>query len=151
MICENLERRFFYFMLIDELNKANMEALKNRDKDGRAVLSVVISKYKLQLVEMKAAGKEIGDPELISIINKTVKELNDEQAEYASVNNTERVEGLERQKQVISQYLPKMLSEEEIRNIIAGLEDKSVPAVMKHFKTNYAGKVDMGLVNKCLR
>ena len=44
-----------------------------------------------------------------------------------------------------------LLSEEEIKNIIAGLDDKSLPAVMKHFKANYAGKVDMGLVNKIAR
>ena len=34
-------------MLIDELNKANIEALKAKDKDARASLSVVINKYKL--------------------------------------------------------------------------------------------------------
>ena len=44
-----------------------------------------------------------------------------------------------------------MMSEEEIKNIIAGMEDKSIPSVMKHFKANYAGKVDMGLVNKIAR
>ena len=40
---------------------------------------------------------------------------------------------------------------EEIRDIINSLEDKSVPSVMKHFKMNYAGSVDMSLVNSVLR
>ena len=44
-----------------------------------------------------------------------------------------------------------MLSEEKIREIIAELEDKSIPSIMKHFKANYAGKVDMGLVNRIAR
>ena len=44
-----------------------------------------------------------------------------------------------------------MMSEDEIKNIILSLEDKSIPNVMKHFKANYAGKVDMGLVNKIAR
>ena len=44
-----------------------------------------------------------------------------------------------------------MMNEEEIKNVILSLEDKSIPAVMKHFKTNYAGKCDMGLVNKVLK
>ncbi len=138
-------------MLIDELNKANMEALKNHDKDARAILSVVISKYKLQVVEFRAQGKEMQDSDLISIINKVVKELNEEQEDFRKVGNEERVAGIQRQKDVISQYLPKLLTEEEIRAIIATLEDKSVPSVMKHFKANFAGKVDMGLVNKCLK
>ena len=44
-----------------------------------------------------------------------------------------------------------MLSEDEIKKIIEGLEDKSVPAVMKYFKTEYAGKVDMRLVGAVLK
>jgi hypothetical protein len=36
---------------------------------------------------------------------------------------------------------------EEIREIISTLDDKSMPSVMKHFKTNYQGKVDMKLVS----
>ena len=44
-----------------------------------------------------------------------------------------------------------MLSEQEIKDIINAMEDKSIPSAMKHFKANYAGKVDMGLVNKVAR
>ena len=60
-------------------------------------------------------------------------------------------ENIEKQKQIISKFLPQMLSEAEIRAIIATLSDKSIPAVMKHFKEHYAGKVDMGVVNKIAR
>ena len=41
-----------------------------------------------------------------------------------------------------------MLSEDEIRKEIDSLEDKSIPSIMKHFKVNFQGKVDMALVNK---
>jgi uncharacterized protein YqeY len=41
-----------------------------------------------------------------------------------------------------------MLSEEEIYKIISALEDKSIPSVMRYFKTNYAGKCDMSSVSK---
>lgn len=138
-------------MLIDELNKANIEALKAKDKDARASLSVVINKYKLMKIELGVKGVDITDADLISIINKTLKELVDEQNEFKSVGNNERVEGLERQKEAIAKYLPKMLSVDEIKEVINSLEDKSVPSVMKHFKSEFAGKVDMGLVNKVLR
>ena len=47
--------------------------------------------------------------------------------------------------------LAKGASDDEIKNIIASLDDKSTPAVMKHFKTNYAGKVDMKKVNDALK
>ena len=44
-----------------------------------------------------------------------------------------------------------MLSEEEIIAIINTLPDKTMPTIMKHFKSEYAGKVDMGVVNKIAR
>ena len=138
-------------MLIDEIKAANIQAMKDRDQTSRAVLSIVLTKYKLQEVELKSQGKEIGDKELLGIIQKVLKELEDEKAGYLKVNNLERADNISKQMEVISSYLPKQLSEEEIRKIINSLEDKSVPNVMKHFKMNYAGQVDMSLVNSVLR
>ena len=138
-------------MLIGELKAANINAMKARDNTARAVLSVVLTKYKNQEVELRAQGKEIGDKELLAIIQKTLKELSDEKEGYAKVNNLVKVEEISKQEAVLNGYLPKQLSEQEIRDIISSLEDKSVPNVMKHFKMNYAGQVDMGLVNSVLR
>lgn len=138
-------------MLIDELKKASMEALKNKEKDKRAALSVVINKYNLASIELKAQGKEITDADLISIIAKTLKELADEKDGYAKVNRLDRVEGIAIQENTLKAYLPKMLSEEEIKDEILKLDDKSIPSIMRHFKANFAGKVDMGLVNKVAR
>ena len=138
-------------MLINELEKDNITALKNKDKTTRAVLSVVINKYRVNAIELKAQGKEAGDAELVKIINKVVKELDEEKAGYEKLGRKEQVEDIERQKAVISKYLPKLMSEDEIRAVIASLEDKSMPSVMKHFKTNYDGKVDMSLVSKIAR
>ena len=88
---------------------------------------------------------------MLAIIQKTLKELTDEKEGYLKVNNAERANAIARQEEILSAYLPKQLSEDEIRSIISSLEDKSVPSVMKHFKTNYAGQVDMSLVNSVLR
>ena len=138
-------------MLIDELKAANIKAMKERDANTRAVLSVVLTKYKLQEVELRSQGKEIGDKELLAIIQKVLKELAEEKEGYVKVGNQEKAKDIDKQAEVLSSYMPKQLSEAEIRDIIASLEDKSVPSVMKHFKTNYAGQVDMALVNSVLR
>lgn len=138
-------------MIIDELQKANIEALKNKNKSARAVLSVVINRYKLEAIEMKTAGKEISDKEMVRIISKVLKELDEEKSGYEKVNRLDDVDNINSQIDVISKYLPKLLSEDEIRTEIAKLEDKSIPNVMKHFKTNFDGQVDMGLVNKIAR
>ena len=44
-----------------------------------------------------------------------------------------------------------MLSEEEIKNIIMTLEDKQIGSVMRYFKTNYNGQVDMKLIGEVLK
>ena len=138
-------------MLIDELKKANIEAMKARDGDARAALSVVLTRYKLQEVEARSQGKEIGDNECLSIIQKVIKELGDEKEGYLKVNNAERVASITKQEETLKSYLPKQLSEAEIRSEIAKLDDKSMPSIMKHFKTNFAGKVDMSLVSSIAR
>lgn len=138
-------------MLIDEIKKQNLLALKNKDENKRAVFSIVINKYMIQGYEAKANGNEIGDIELISIISKTLKELDEEKEGYLKANREEKVKDIEAQINAIKDYLPKMLSEEEIKEEILKLEDKSIPSVMKHFKTNFKGKCDMALVNKVLK
>lgn len=138
-------------MLIDELKKANMLALKNKDTEARAILSVVINKFNNALIEAKAQGKDLVDADLVAVIAKTLKELSDEKEGFVKVNNQVRVQAIMNQENTIKAYLPKMLSKEEIKAEIAALADQSMPAVMKHFKTNFAGKVDMALVNLVMR
>ncbi len=138
-------------MLIETLKKANMDALRNKDTDARAALSVVINKFNLFAIEQKAVGKETTDADVIAVLSKVIKELADEKEGYVKVGNAARVESINRQDATLKSFLPQMMSEEEIRKVILSLADKSIPSVMKHFKTNFAGKADMGVVNKVAR
>ena len=88
---------------------------------------------------------------MISVIQKTVKELEEELAGWVKVNRVDKIAAVDYQEKLISKYLPKQLTEDEIKNIINSLEDKSIPNVMKYFKTNYASQVDMSLVSKVAR
>ena len=138
-------------MLINELEQANIAALKARDQVTRAVLSVVINRYRLNAIELKSQGKEATDADLIKIISKVIKELDEEKEGNIKTGRLEEAKAIDQQKAVIEKYLPKMMSEDEIRAVIAKLEDKSIPSVMKHFKANYDGQVDMSLVSKIAR
>lgn len=138
-------------MLIDQIKKENMIALKEKNNNKRAILSVVINKYMIAGYEAKANGKELTDADLIQIINKTLKELDDEKASFLQVGKEVKAKEIDEQIETIKSYVPKMMSEEEIKEVILSLEDRSIPFVMKHFKANYAGKCDMGLVNKVLK
>ena len=138
-------------MLINELEQANIAALKARDQVTRAVLSVVINRYRMNAIELKAQGKEATDADLVKIITKVIKELDEEKEGNIKTGRVEAVKAIDQQKSVIEKYLPKMMSEDEIRAVIASLEDKSIPSVMKHFKANYDGQADMSLVSKIAR
>ena len=138
-------------MLINELEQANIAALKARDQVSRAVLSVVINRYRMNAIELKAQGKEATDADLVKIITKVIKELDEEKEGNIKTGRVEAAKAIDQQKSVIEKYLPKMMSEDEIRAVIASLEDKSIPSVMKHFKANYDGQADMSLVSKIAR
>lgn len=138
-------------MIIEEIKKANIEAMKNKDSKARAIYSVIMNKHLLATVDARTSGKEVEDADMVRIIQKTIKELEEERDNYKMVGNLEEVETIEYEKSLIEKYLPQMLSEEEIKNIINTLDDKTVPSVMRHFKTNYNGKVDMKTVSNVLK
>jgi len=135
-------------MLLLDLKKANMEALKNKDSNARAIYSVLINKCMLLEINKKEKGEALEDADVVSLIQKTLKELEDEISNFEKVNNTSKVQLLKEQMEYIKKFLPAMLNENEIKSIIEGLADKSIPSIMKHFKINYAGKCDMSMVSK---
>ena len=138
-------------MIIDELKKANIEALKAHDNEARASLSVAINRYMQVSIENKANKKETTDADTVRILTKLSKELDEEKQAYITAGKPEQGALIEKQKAAILRFLPKLLSEDEIRKLIASLPDKAIPAVMKFFKEKYPGQCDMGLVNKIAR
>lgn len=135
-------------MLFEDLKKENMLALKNKDAAARSILPIVINKAMLVKIDKREKGEELLDSDVITVINKTIKELDEEIAAFKTAGRDKQFEELTEQKKVIIKYLPRQLTEEEIRNEISKLEDKSIPSVMKHFKVNFAGKCDMRMVSK---
>ena len=138
-------------MIIDEIKKDNVQAMKDKNALARAIYGVVMNKVLLAQIELKKDGKELVDADVVQILQKTIKELTEEKENYIKAGNTAEAENIEAQKKIIEKYLPQMMSEDEIKAEINKLEDKSIPSVMKHFKANFAGKVDMSLVNKIAR
>ncbi len=137
-------------MIEEQIKKANIQAMKDKDAVARAFYSVLMNKILLEKIAKGDREKPLADADLARILQKVIKELNDEKENYAKVGNETEVANISRQIDIAKSYLPKMLSQEEIRGIILGLDDKSVPSVMKHFKANYNGQVDMRLVQEVL-
>ena len=138
-------------MILDEIKKSNIEAMRNRDQVSRSILSVILNKIKLEEIKKREVGSELVDADVSNILQKTIKELNEEKENYLKAGKADVAEQSVKQIEIVSKFLPKMMDKEEIKAIILSLEDRSIPFVMKHFKANYNGKCDMRLVQEVLR
>lgn len=138
-------------MILDEIKKANVQALKDKNTNARTIYGIISNKAMLETIKKREKGDVLTDVDMVQIIQKTIKELTEEAENYSKVGNTVEQEKILEQKSILEKYLPQMMSQEEIKTIISGLEDKSIGNVMKHFKMNYAGKCDMKLVNEIIK
>lgn len=138
-------------MLQDDIKKARIEAMKAKDKTTLNVLSVVLNKIMLATIDKREKGDTLTDADVVGILQKTVKELGDEREGFMKADRPEKVAELDAQIATVNGFLPKMMSAEEIAAVIMTLEDKSVPAVMRYFKAEYAGKCEMRTVSDVLK
>ncbi len=138
-------------MLKDDIKNARIQAMKAHDKTVSGVLSVVLNKIMLAEIELRAKGAELKDADVIQVLQKCEKELLDERAGFEKAGRVEKTEDLDKQIAAVKVFMPKMMDEKEISEVISSLEDKSVPAVMRYFKAEYAGKCDMRLVSEVLK
>ena len=138
-------------MLIEQVKFDNLNALKEKDQVKRDVLTVVIGKYMNVCIEKKAKGQDATDADMLSVIQKTIKELSDARVGYHTVNKEDKVKEIDTQISILNAYLPRQLTEDEVRDIINNNHLETVPDVMKFFKENYAGQVDMSMVSRVAR
>lgn len=138
-------------MILDQIKSANIEAIKTKDQTARALYSVLLNKIKLEEINKRQAGIEMTDGDVAAILQKATKELCEERDNYVKAGNSAMSDEIAKQISLIEKYLPKMLSKEEIKNIINSLPDKTIPFVMKYFKQNYQGACDMRQVSEVLK
>ena len=136
-------------MLQTDIKNDMIKAWKAGDMLTKNVLNLLLGKIKNKAIDLKV--DELSDSEVLVIVQKFIKELEDERESFRKADRNDNVVNLTFQLSVIQNYLPKQLSEDEIRTEINKLEDKSMKSIMSYFKTNFAGKVDMSLVSRIAR
>lgn len=134
-------------MILDEIKKASIIALKEKNQTARTIYGIVSNKAMLETIKKREKGGELTDIDMIQILQKTIKELEEEANNYEKTGNLTEVKTIREQKSILEKYVPKMMSSKEISCIINTLSDKSISNIMKHFKINYPGKCDMKLVS----
>lgn len=130
-----------------------MQALKNHETERKAALSMLLSALK---ASAKDAQRELTEAEEDAIIQKEIKQTK-ETMESAPENRTDIREECQFRLNVLAEFAPKQLSEEEIRSIIdqvlaeLGIEAPSAKdkgAIMKALMPQVKGKADGALVNR---
>ena len=117
-------------MIIDEIKKANIQSIKDKDTVARSIYSVILNKFMLEGIKRRETNTELADADYIQILQKTIKELSEECENYRKVNNTEEVLNIEKQIKIIQAYLPQMMSSEEIKKkIVTLLEEELLPEI----------------------
>lgn len=133
-------------MIYEEIKEFMILAMKAKDIIAKDIYSLLLSNLKNKAIEKRV--EVLSDEDSIQVIRKLVKSLDEEIEIFKKAGRAEKVNSLELQQALIRKFLPKMLDEDEIKAIIATIEDKSIKNIMAYFKINYPGRVDMGLVSK---
>ncbi|MCQ2514574.1 MAG: GatB/YqeY domain-containing protein [Ruminococcus sp.] len=138
---------------IDEVRAAMVQAMKAKDKPRKDALSMLLSALKAKFIDKRA---DLTEEEENTIILKEIKQAQ-ETLSTAPESKAELIEECKLRIAVYSEFAPKQMSEEEIKeavnSVIAelGLENptaKDKGIIMRSLMPKTKGKADGGLVNK---
>ena len=132
-----------------------IEASKKGDVDSTNILKLAIASIKNEEI---AKGDKLSDEEILKVLRKEESKIKDSIAEFTKMGRKDLIERESRQLKVISSYLPKLMSREEIEKVVSkavadthaeGL--KSMGAVMGIVMKELNGKADGSVVKEVVQ
>jgi len=136
--------------LIKTIKAAQLQARKDRSFSV-PVLTTLIGELD---TESKKTGHEPTDAETVALIKKFIKNL-DEVIKVSTVGSSAHGASLA-ERGVLEQFLPKQLSEAELKIVLADIIDvgeqkPNMGQVMKDLKSKYDGQYDGALASKLIK
>ena len=121
--------------LIEKLQQCKINAMKRKDTERKSVLSYIIAEIKRQ-----ADSKDPSDENCIKTIQKQIQSNKDVMINIENIDTRfSDKEKLISENNILSEFLPEELSEEEIKNIIQdNLNEKSSIGQMMGLIQKYA-------------
>ncbi len=138
---------------IDEIRAEMVQAMKDKDKDRKDTLSMLLSALKNKAIDKRA---DLTPEEENEIIKKEIRQTK-ETRECAPVNRTDIIEQCDNRIRILNEFAPEEMSEDAIRVTIAqvlnnlGIENptaKDKGKVMKELMPLVKGKAEGSVVNK---
>lgn len=141
-----------------ELKEELKNSMKAREELKTSVLRLLLSAINYYEIEHGGAGYEATDQDVLSVIQTQVKQRRDSIEQFSKAGRKDLADKETRELEILQNYLPEQMSEEEIANlvkeVIAQTGGKSMAdmgkvmgALMPHVK----GKADGNLVSKIVK
>ncbi len=135
------------------------EALKAKDKKTYSALRLVVAAIKDTMIAKKIKDKKtLPDNDLMSLLKKMVKQRNDSCDAYKKAGRNELLENEMSEIKIISEFLPKQLSEEETKKIcletmkkVGASSIKDMGKVMGALKKEYSDVLDFSKVSQIIK
>ena len=139
----------------DKLNSA----LKAKDKNSYPTLRLIISAIKdAEIASRTKDQKEIGDSDITAILKKMIKQRNESCEVYKKASRSELLENERKEIDVISVFLPKQLSDEEVKRVcqetvksLGATSIKDMGKIMGALKSKHADTIDFSKVSLILK
>ena len=138
----------------DKITEELKNAMKSGDKFKLSVLRMLKSALQLEKINQK---HDLTDEETMAVIKKQVKIRRDSMEEFKKYDKLEEVEKLTKEIAILNTYLPREMTEEEIKKVIDDVFAEIKPTSMKEMgliMKELNGKLtnaDMSLVSKLVK
>lgn len=142
--------------LQERINEDLKVYMKSKDTFKLGVVRMVKGAVQLEKINLKR--EELSDEEIIKLISKQIKMRKDSIAEFTKAGRDDLVQQNEKEIDVLKEYMPEGMSEEEVINIIneaissTGASNiKEMGKVMREVTPKVSGRFDMGRVSSIIK
>ena len=137
-------------MLRDDINAAVKDAMKAKEERKLSTLRMVNSTIKNADIEARGQGKPpLADGDILAVLQKMIKQRQESVELYDKGGRAELAAQEREEIAVITAYLPKQMSEDEVKAAIAAAVSETSAAGMKDMgkvigvlRGKYAGQMD---------
>ena len=141
--------------LSEKINNDMISYMKSKDSFSLGVIRMVKGAIQLEKINLK---RDLNDDEVVAVIAKQIKMRNDSINEFVKANRSDLIEQYKKEVELLKQYMPKELSEDEINQIIdeafASINPtgpKDMGQIMRLVSPKLKGRCDMGKVNTIIK
>ena len=146
---------------MNTLENKIQEDLVQAMKDHKEHTVSALRSVKTAIMEVKTAPggkKELEDGDIIKIIQKLVKQRKESMGIYSQAGRSELADNEQQEMLALMNYLPKMLTESEVEEIVANAITnlgattmKDMGKVMGFINKTYSGQVDGSMVSRIVK